>query len=129
MAAIIDLQKSQKLISSQLDSFTKRCEFLEIENKNLRKIVTNQQNQSNSLKNKVNDLEKDLNEIKQSKCDEFAIISGVPNMDNENVDKIICKIGEVLGVKIEKNDIKSCKRISSNVSKKMLKTIWFLNQF
>lgn len=117
MAAIIDVQKSQQFISSQLDSFTKRCEFLEIENKNLRKIVNNQQNQSNYMKNKVNELERDLNKIKQSKCDDFAIISGVPNVNNENDDKIICKIGEVLGVTIKKDDIKSCKRISSNASK------------
>lgn len=113
LAAIMEVQKSQVFMSAQFDSFLKTQTILIEENKELKLNINNAKKHTEYLHGKVNQLEKDLLELKQAKLDNQIIITGVPKKKDEQLTKIIEKIGQVLETEIKAEHITTCRRIPS----------------
>lgn len=113
MSAIVEVQKSQGFMSMQFDNFLKTQAILVKENKDLKMIVSNAKRHTEYLHGKVNQLERDLMELKQARLDNQIIITGVPKRKEEQLSKIVEKIGEVLEIEVKAEHITTCRRISS----------------
>lgn len=99
-----EIQQSQTYLSQKFDEFNKRTKLLEEENKTLKKEV-------NSLKMRLTAVEYDHNALQNEIFKKHVYVSGVPLRQNESLEKIIIEIGALSNVKINNNDIVTCKRL------------------
>ena len=110
-AEISQLSNSQEFICSQYD-------ILKIENDKLKRENATQGNELWTLKTNSTKIEKkaETEAIKLDGIDQYSRrqnleFHGVPQTSNENVINIVVKIGKVLGVDINQNDISSAHRL------------------
>ena len=105
---LITFEESMDFTYKQYESQKKNSENLmkhnsklESESKELKQKIANLESNMNSLGMEVNDLE------------QYGIeISGVPQQPDEDTEKIAITIGKVLGIDINRKDIQGCHRIS-----------------
>ena len=114
-AEISQLSNSQEFICSQYD-------ILKIKNDKLKKENATQGNELRTLKTNFTKLEKkaETEAIKLDGIDQYSRrqnleFHGVPQTSNENVINIVVKIGKVLGVDINQNDISTAHRLPQNL--------------
>ena len=110
-AEISQLSNSQEFICSQYD-------ILKIENDKLKRENATQGNELRTLKTNSTKIEKkaETEAIKLDGIDQYSRrqnleFHGVPQTNNENVINIVVKIGKVLGVDINQNDISTAHRL------------------
>ena len=110
-AEISQLSNSQEFICSQ-------CDILKIENDKLKRENATQGNELRTLKTKSTKIEKkaETEAIKLDGIDQYSRrqnleFHGVPQTSSENVINIVFKIGKVLGVDINQNDISTAHRL------------------
>ena len=110
-AEISQLSNSQEFICSQYD-------ILKIENDKLKRENATQGNELRTLKINSTKIEKkaETEAIKLDGIDQYCRrqnleFHGVPKTSNENVINIVVKIGKVLGVDINQNDISTAHRL------------------
>ncbi|CAB4015664.1 partial, partial [Paramuricea clavata] len=56
----------------------------------------------NSRVNQLNDIGNDLEQYTRRECVE---VQGIPQSKDENTDEIILKVGDLMGLKLDKKDI------------------------
>ena len=110
-AEISQLSNSQEFICSHYD-------ILKIENDKLKRENATQGNELRTLKTNSTKIEKkaETEAIKLDGIDQYSRrqnleFHGVPQTNNENVINIVVKIGKVLGVDINQNDISTAHRL------------------
>lgn len=98
-----ELLKSQSFLSDKFDDFNRRTQLLEKENSELK-------NEVQHLKQRIVAIESGYNELQYEYHKKQLFISGVPQTDNECLEKIINNIAEITNTKLTSDNISSCKR-------------------
>lgn len=108
-----ELEKSQQFISSQFDNFKittdnvmKQHVFLQSENSELRKQISSAQERMINLEHAINDLEQYGRRM-------MIEISGIPKVNEENVEDSVTKICQYLNPNFTPDDIDVTHRVSS----------------
>lgn len=68
------------------------------------------------MEKKVVDLEYEVELLKQQKNDNYMIVTGIPENDQENTTKIIIEVAKKINVEIETRDLLDSRRLKSNRS-------------
>lgn len=93
-----DLQKTVSAIQTDLSTHKDIIKQLTDQNISLR-------NENDELKHCVNNIESQIDDMKQRKILNNILICGVPTVDNENLGEVVNKIGNAIGYKVEPDDI------------------------
>lgn len=104
MSLLTEVHKSQNYLSQQFDDFNKRTQLLENENKVLKKELS-------SLQMRLSAVEADYNDLQHQLYEKHIYVSGIPQTQNECINKIILDIAAVNKIEIKSENIVNCKRL------------------
>lgn len=107
MKLLHEVHKSQMFMSVQFDEFNKQ---IEDENKLLKAEVT-------CLRNRLAAVEMDNCALQQEIYRKYLYISGVPQVENENLNKIILDLASITNTNINNTNVISCRRDTTKSSK------------
>lgn len=115
MSKLFEISESQKYMSTIYE-----------ENKALIEDYSNLRTHFFAMKNELNNVKFELNALQQEKLDNNIIIYGVPNIPNENGQKLKEDVSEIMksiNVDVNENDISDIYRLRNNKNVKNLPVI------
>lgn len=106
-----DMEKFQSFLSEKLDTLLGEIQSTKSDHKALKTDVENLTFQQQSVCDRVDRLELDLDRINRSTVSQNAVIIGIPAVDNENPNEIVRKVAAVVGCQLPDDVILDVKRL------------------
>lgn len=106
-----DMEKFQSFLSEKLDTLLGEIQSTKSDHKALKTDVENLTFQQQSVCDRVDRLELDLDRINRSTVSQNAVIIGIPAVDNENPNEIVRKVAAAVGCQLPDDAILDVKRL------------------
>lgn len=117
------ITESQQFISSTFDDFVAKftvlCDELKAlrrENADLKQALDKLQAQTNTLQTRVDDQETAADSLHKLQLASHAVVSGVPNIPNEDIKATVEKLGNTLNCQSLLKHVVSCVRMKTSAN-------------
>lgn len=105
------IEASQEFLSNRFESIVNEFNAMKVENKILKQQIDELKGSLSALEGSVNKLEMDVDRKNKRDNDDTAVLLGLPYSSGENVQNIVAKVMNHIGVKNSTNLIHSVTRI------------------
>lgn len=105
------IEKAQEFLSSKYDSVSQVLQSIKKQLASTEKSVIKQQDEMLKLQTKVSEVDAIVDELQQYSRRDCLEISGIPRLPNDEPNKIIMELGDIIGVQMSESDISVAHRL------------------
>lgn len=131
---LMNIERGQQFLSDKLDDFSDQIVMLKsevrklkAENEQLKTTLASLSSKTQTVTDAVHKQEAELDSHRRSELSSNAIVVGLPRVPNENTESLVDAMCHTLGLKISKDSIISCTRMSATKGANNLIRIKFNN--
>ena len=123
-----EIEQSQNFLSDQYDTILQNLQATNLSIQNTEKDIQQLQHQMSNNENRSTMQDEQIDDVQQYLRRDCVEITGIPVTSQDNAKSIAMEVGDLMGVRVEENDISTAHRLpaSKNVTNRII--VKFVNR-